>query len=80
MPEFEQQRLDKSSGVNVALLTPKMAADILTISTKTMANWRVRGFGPKFVKLGSRVAYPVPEFVKFIDSRTCSSTSQNLGD
>ncbi|RWO81096.1 MAG: DNA-binding protein [Mesorhizobium sp.] len=57
-----------------------MAADILTISTKTMANWRVRGFGPKFVKLGSRVAYPVPEFVKFIDSRTCASTSQKLRD
>ncbi len=80
MPELKQEPLDSRCEINVGtFLTPKMAADILTVSAKTLANWRVNGFGPKFVKLGSRVAYPVPELVQFIESRICSSTSQELG-
>jgi hypothetical protein len=29
------------------------------ISTGTLANWRVQGKGPPYVKLGSKVLYPI---------------------
>lgn len=31
------------------------------VGTGTLANWRVQGKGPAFVKLGSKVLYPVEE-------------------
>ncbi|RUU99674.1 DNA-binding protein, partial [Mesorhizobium sp. M7A.T.Ca.TU.009.01.3.1] len=56
-------------------LTPTNVANALGISAKTLANWRVSGFGPKYVKLGSRVVYSTAELVIFVESRTRTSTS-----
>lgn len=43
------------------LLTPKEVADRWRIDVKTLSNWRVKGRGPHFVKLGggrnTRVLY-----------------------
>lgn len=35
------------------------------ISPKTLANWRVKGSGPRFVKIGGRIAYPVGAVLEF---------------
>lgn len=59
-------------------LTPADVANVLGISAKTLANWRVSGFGPKYVKLGSRVVYSTAELVLFVQSRTRTSTSISL--
>lgn len=40
-------------------LLPKEVAARLRISVGTLANWRVQGVGPKFIKTGSKVLYPL---------------------
>mgnify|MGYP000853008536 FL=1 len=35
------------------LLTPLQAAKFLGVSPRTLANWRSRGGGPKYTKLGN---------------------------
>lgn len=32
-----------------------------TISPATLASWRCRGLGPRYVKVGGRVLYPIAE-------------------
>ena len=41
------------------LLTPEQVADLLKVSTGTLENWRVKGDGPPFVKLGHKRRSPV---------------------
>lgn len=35
-------------------------------STQTLANWRVKGYGPRWVKIGGRVYYYQQELDAFI--------------
>lgn len=42
-------------------LTPKEAAERLRVAHGTLSNWRVRGDGPRFIKLGRKVLYPLVE-------------------
>lgn len=44
-------------------------------NTGTLANWRVSGFGPRFIKLGSQVRYPLPEVEKWELSLIQKSTA-----
>ena len=39
------------------LMTANDVADVLGLSTGTLANWRSLGLGPTYVKLGGRVRY-----------------------
>lgn len=57
-------------------LTPKETAERLRMTIGTLANWRVRGDGPRFVKLGRKVLYPLPEIEAFEARQIRSSTAQ----
>lgn len=52
------------------------AARALGISQKTLANWRVLGTGPCFIKMGSRIAYREGDLRQFINARAFRSTSE----
>ena len=41
------------------LMTPEEVADLLKVSPGTLENWRYRGEGPPFVKLGHKRRSPV---------------------
>ena len=58
-----------------ALRTEVQAGEVLNISIRTLQAWRVRGGGPRFVRLGSAVRYRNDDLAAFIDERTVSSTS-----
>jgi predicted DNA-binding transcriptional regulator AlpA len=60
---------------NDRLLTPAEAAERLRLRPQTLARWRVEGFGPVFVKLGGRVAYPAVELASWIASNRQHSTT-----
>lgn len=45
-----------------------------SVSTKTLANWRVRGFGPKFLKLGNRIVYPLDQILAWESVRLHDQT------
>jgi len=42
-----------------AFLTSKELSDRWRLSDQTLANWRYAGKGPPFIRVGSRVLYPV---------------------
>ncbi|MCY4753579.1 hypothetical protein [Pelomonas aquatica] len=72
-------------------LTPPQTGAVLQTTTDQLANWRVTGEGPPFVKMGSgpkaQVRYPLGGVRKWRDERTFTNTSmanvsrfQSLGD
>jgi predicted DNA-binding transcriptional regulator AlpA len=56
--------------MNPILLTERQAAEFLTIRVKTLQAWRVRGRGPKFIKLGGSVRYRREDLEQFLDEHT----------
>jgi predicted DNA-binding transcriptional regulator AlpA len=58
------------------LLAPKEAAPVLGLSVSWLAKARLRGDGPRFVKIGHAVRYPQSYLRDYIRSRTRSSTSE----
>ncbi len=57
-------------------LKTEPAADYLGVAKSTMEAWRVRGGGPRFVKLGKAVRYRKEDLDAFVNSRIFSSTSE----
>ena len=45
-----------------------------SISPATLASWRCRGLGPRYVKVGGRVLYPLAE-VEFYEEKNLRGTS-----
>jgi hypothetical protein len=52
------------------------AARLLGLSKQTLARWRVEGGGPRYSKLGSRVAYRRADLEAFAGGNTFDHTSQ----
>lgn len=46
-----------------------------TDGTGTLANWRVTGFGPKFIKCGKKVLYPLAEIEKWEQENLKANTA-----
>lgn len=55
--------------------TTKDAAKVLGCSARTLEKWRVSGFGPKYLKVGSRVYYFEDHLTEWEESRLRKSTS-----
>lgn len=49
-----------------ALLSTREAARRLGLAAGTLQNWRIRGQGPAFVRLGSAVRYSSEDLARFI--------------
>lgn len=43
---------------NPPYFTPKELSERFKIHPGTLANWRLRGFGPRYKKIGRAVRYP----------------------
>jgi hypothetical protein len=56
------------------LLTTE-AAERLRVSPGTLANWRVAGNGPSFIKFGRRVLYPEAELNAFEQANLHNNTA-----
>ena len=61
---------------NSLLISPEQAAAMLGIARQTLAKWRWAGFGPPFVKVGRKIAYPQRELDKWVAERTYHSTTE----
>ena len=51
------------------VLGSKDAASYLGVAHGTLAKWRCLGGGPRYAKLGSRVAYRIADLEEFVESR-----------
>lgn len=58
------------------LLTTNQAAPRVGVSAGTLANWRVQGIGPKFIRAGSRVVYDPADIEAWKATRRVGSTSE----
>lgn len=57
------------------LINEREAATLLRLSVKCLQNWRVRGGGPPFIRLGRCVRYAVPALEAFVQEGVRASTS-----
>ncbi len=72
-----QQNIDYST----KLINEHEAADYIGHSVRALQNWRVRGGGPKFVKISHRsIRYRRCDLNKWIESRLVRSTSEVAND
>ncbi len=64
-----------------SMITETEAARFLGYTVRALQNWRVRGGGPRFVKVSSRsIRYRRRELIDWAESLMVSNTSQmNLG-
>jgi len=56
-----------------ALLTEVQAADLLSLSVRTLQAWRSREFGPSFVRAGRAVRYRRQDLFAWMDANTVQS-------
>lgn len=49
--------------------TPEEVADYLQLPPKTLAEWRSRGLGPKYHKVGRHVRYRWTDVEKWLDAQ-----------
>ncbi len=63
-------------GVDVVLLDEDKACEMLGgISPKTLQSWRLRGFGPRFFKIGRLVRYDADVLKNWVKNQQRQSTS-----
>ncbi|MDI3210490.1 helix-turn-helix domain-containing protein [Arthrobacter sp. AL12] len=60
------------------LLTPSQLALKLHKPAASLAQWRYKGIGPKFVKIGSAVRYRASDVEAWLDAQTQTQTGQAL--
>lgn len=51
------------------LLRPSEAAEILSVSVRTLYAWRIAGEGPPVVKVGKYLRYDEAELERWIDAQ-----------
>lgn len=59
------------------LITPKQLAERLSVSVAQLANWRYRGVGPKFVKMGKLVRYQESAVEAWLQDNTHQQTEES---
>ncbi len=55
--------------------SPKELSELWGVSENTLRKWRWEGKGPKFVKLGARVAYRAVDIDTYSEQNLHSSTT-----
>jgi len=61
------------------LLTEKQAADLICYTQRALQNWRVRGGGPAYVKVGGRsVRYQRRDVLDWIEAHKRKHSSQSF--
>ena len=60
----------------ISNLTPQQAADAVGISKSTLAKLRLKGDGPKYLKIGKSILYRPNDVEEWMASRVFNSTSE----
>lgn len=58
------------------LLTPDQVSEILKVTVGTLENWRFKGYGPKYIKLGNTRRSPVRYRRKDVDGWVASVSGE----
>lgn len=69
------REMSQKSEVLVRHLTQNQLAERLSISPRTLERWRWLGQGPRFLKLGGRIAYRIVDVEAFEAEQIRQSTT-----
>lgn len=58
------------------LFNTKKMAERLNVAPGTLAKWRVYGQGPRYIKIGRKVAYHEADVDRWLEDQRRTSTSQ----
>ena len=58
------------------LVTPEDAARVLTSKARTLERWRSTGTGPRYIKVGRRVAYRLADLEAWIEQQARQHTAE----
>ncbi|WP_026316522.1 helix-turn-helix transcriptional regulator [Actinokineospora enzanensis] len=58
------------SGLPTRLWTTEELAELLRLPEKTLAEWRHKGTGPAFVRMGKHVRYRPEDIAAWLDAST----------
>ena len=61
-------------------LTETELADRWRVSVRTLQNWRWMGRGPRYLKIGARVLYPLEEVEAYEAGRLHACTNGPIGE
>lgn len=70
-------REESSSRQSTTVLDTRAAAAFLGVSARTLEGFRVRGGGPRFVKIGGAVRYRLASLEDFLRQQERASTSDS---
>jgi hypothetical protein len=53
-----------------------VAANYLGVARKSLQNWRLRGIGPRFVRLEGSIRYAIDELTAYAEARRAQSLAE----
>lgn len=69
--------MDQATADVPRLLTPKLVADMLGLTERTLERWRITGEGPRYVKLSRSTVRYLPDDVRdFVQAGLRANTAQ----
>ena len=71
-----QTKNETTNAARCPLLTPEQAAQYLGFTEGWMAKMRMRGGGPKWVRLGRKCRYTLADLDAWINTHRVSNTSE----
>lgn len=75
----QTQTAYESTTYLLQLIAETEAADFIGYTVRALQNWRVRGGGPKFIRVSSRsIRYRRKDLIDWADARIVASTAQAL--
>jgi hypothetical protein len=57
------------------LIAPELAGAYLHVNPRTLANWRVLGRGPRYIRSGARALYRQSDLDAWLDAHTFDHTA-----
>jgi hypothetical protein len=64
----------------LTLLSQRDAALMLALSVRSLERFRVRGGGPRYIKIGKAIRYQQEALVRWVAARERASTSEQIGE
>lgn len=61
-------QLDAESGALFKLNTPAELAAQLRVTQETLANWRIKKAGPRFLRIGGQIRYRLHDVNTWLDA------------
>lgn len=60
------------------LLTPSQLAERLNVNERTLSEWRIRGYGPAYIRLGKSARYRTESVETWLLAQERQSTSEEV--